>query len=300
MSARAWFLFAAVSLIWGIPYLFIKLAIEGGMPAVSIAWARVVLGALVLLAVAWRAGTLGSVRGRWRWLTIFAVVEIAIPFPLISAGETRIDSSTTAILIATAPLTAALLALRLEPEDRLTKARLGGLLVGLGGVAALVGVHLESGGGELLGVAAVLFAACCYALGATIIKHRLADLDPIVSIGVSLTIAALLLTLPAALGYSGERPSDGALASVVVLGLLCTAAALVLMVMLVDEAGPGRALVVTYVNPVIAVALGVVFLGESPGPGVIAGLALILAGSWLATGGALPRPSRAKRLRQPL
>jgi drug/metabolite transporter (DMT)-like permease len=298
VSARARFLFAAVSLIWGIPYLFIKFAIEGGMPAVSIAWARVVLGAIVLMAVAWRAGTLGSVRGRWRWLAAFALVEVAIPFPLISAGETRIDSSTTAILIATAPLGAALLALRLEPEDRLTKARLGGLLIGLGGVAALVGVHVESGGGELLGVAAVFFAACCYALGATIIKHRLSDLDPIASMGVSLVIAALLLTLPAALGYSGERPSDGALASVVVLGLFCTAAALVLMAMLVDEAGPGRALVVTYVNPVIAVALGVVFLGESPGPGVIVGLALILAGSWLATGGAPPALRRLRRSEQ--
>jgi drug/metabolite transporter (DMT)-like permease len=295
VSARAWGLFAAVSLIWGVPYLFIKLAIEGGMPAVSIALARVVLGAVVLLVVAVRAGTLASLRGHWRWLAAFAVVEIAIPFPMISVGETRIDSSTTAILIATAPLAATFLAVRLEPDDRLTRARLGGLLVGLGGVAALVGVHIEAGGGALLGVGAVLLAASCYSLGATIIKHRLSDLDPIASMGASLTIAAVLLTVPAVLGYSGARPSAGALASVVVLGLFCTAAALVLMVMLVDEVGPARALVVTYVNPVIAVALGVVFLGESPGPGAIAGLALILAGSWLATGGALPVPGGLRR-----
>ncbi len=291
MNARAWILFAAVSVIWGVPYLFIKLAIDGGMSAVSIAWARVVLGAVVLLAVAWRAGTLGSVRGHWGWLLAFALVEIAIPFPMISAGETRIDSSTAAILIAAAPLTATLLALRLEPEDRLTRPRLVGLLAGLAGVVTLVGVHIQAGGGALLGVAAVLLAACCYTFGATIIKHRLADLDPVAAMGASLTIAALLLTAPAAFGYSSEPPSDGALASVVVLGLLCTAAALVLMAMLVDEAGPGRALVVTYVNPVVAVALGIVFLGESLGPAAIAGLMLILVGSWLATGGGPGSPA---------
>ncbi len=293
MSARAWLLFAAVSVIWGVPYLFIKLAIDGGMPPVSIAWARVVLAAVALLAVAWRAGSLASLRGRWVWLAVFAVVEIAIPFPMISAGETRIDSSTTAIVIATAPLTAALLALRLEPEDRLTGARLAGLVVGLGGVAALVGLHVGASSGALLGAGAVLLAACCYALGATILKHRLAGLDPVASMGASLAIAGLLLSAPAAVGATGSSPDGGAIASVVVLGLLCTAAALVLMAMLVDQAGPGRALVVTYVNPVIAVALGVVFLGEEPGAGALLGLVLILAGSWLSTrSAASAAPSR--------
>ena len=295
MSRRAWILFAAVSLIWGVPYLLIKVAIDGGMPPLSIACLRVALGALALLPLARRAGSLGGLRGRWRWLAIFAVVEIAVPFPLIAAGETKIESSTAAILIATAPLVAALLALRLEPEERLTGTRLAGLLVGLAGVAALVGVHLGGDGGELLGVGAVFVAACAYAVGAMIIKHRLGDLDPVAAMGVSLAIATVLLAPPMAVRLPGASPSGGALVAVVVLGLLCTAAALVLMAMLVEEAGPGRALVVTYVNPVIAVALGVVFLGESPGGGVFAGLLLILAGSWLSTEGRLPaflRPSR--------
>lgn len=292
MSTRAWILFAAVSLIWGVPYLLIKIAIEGGLSPLAIAGLRVALGALVLAVLARRAGSLGGLRGRWRWLAVFAMVEIAIPFPLIAAGETKIESSTTAIVIATAPLVAALLALRLEPEERLTGVRLAGLLVGLAGVAALVGVHLETGGGELLGIAMVLVAACAYAFGAMIIKHRLGDLDPVASMGASLAIATVVLAPPGAVGLVGTSPSAGALVAVVVLGLLCTAAALVLMAMLVEEAGPSRALVVTYVNPVIAVALGVVFLGEDPGPVAFLGLLAILAGSWLSTEGRLPLRSR--------
>jgi drug/metabolite transporter (DMT)-like permease len=288
MSPRAWVAFAVVSTVWGIPYLFIKIAVDGGMPPLALAWCRLVLGAAVLVAIAWRAGTLPALRGRWRWLALFAVAELAVPFPLIAAGERRIDSSTAAIVIATAPLMVALLALRFEPAERVAGRRLVGLLVGLAGVAALVGVHVGAGGGQMLGIAAVLIAALGYAIGPMLLKRHLADLDPIASMGAATGIAALVLTPLAAFSLPSASPSGGALASVVVLGLLCTAAAMVVMAILVAEAGPGRALVVTYVNPVIAVALGVVFLGETPGAGAVAGLLLILAGSWLSTDGRLP------------
>jgi drug/metabolite transporter (DMT)-like permease len=288
MSARAWIAFAAVSVVWGVPYLFIKIAVEGGMPPVPLAWLRIALGAAALLLIAWRTGTLLSLRGRWRWLFVFAVVEFAIPFPLIAAGEESIDSGTAAILIATAPLNVALLALRFEPAERVDGRRLFGLLIGLVGVVALVGLDVSAEPGQLLGITAVLIAAVGYAIGAMLMKHKLGDLDPAAAMGSSLGIAALLLTPLALFSLPAASPSGGALASVVVLGLLCTGAAMVMMAVLVNEAGPGRALVVTYVNPVIAVALGVVFLGESPGPGAVAGLLLILAGSWLSTDGRLP------------
>lgn len=305
MSARAWVAFAAVSIIWGVPYLFIKIAVDGGMPPLVLAWSRIVLAAVVLLAIAWRAGTLPSLRGRWRWLTAFAVAELAVPFPSIAAGEQRIPSSTAAILIATTPFLIALLALRFEPADRVDGRRLAGLLVGFVGVVTLVGLDLATGSGELFGLAAVSVAAIGYSVGAIILKRHLSDLDPIAAMGASLTIAGVALTPLAAATLPGSSPSGGALASVVVLGLVCTAAALVLMAVLVGEVGPGRAAVVTYVNPVIAVGLGVVFLGESPGAGAIAGLLLILAGSWLATDGRLPpgisarfsRPRGARRRR---
>jgi drug/metabolite transporter (DMT)-like permease len=288
VSSRAWLAFAAISLLWGFPYLFIKIAVDGGLPPLLLAWGRIALAAVVLLAIAWRAGTLAPLRGRGRWLAAYAVAELAIPFPMLGLGEERVASSTAAIVIASAPLIVAGLALRFEPAERLDGRRLAGLLVGLGGVAALVGIDVAGSASELLGVAFVLVAACGYATGPMVLKRHLADLDPIASMGVCLAIAGILLTPLAALAAPSADPSGGALASVAVLGLLCTALALVLMAVLVSEAGPGRALVITYVNPVIAVALGVIFLGEEPGAGAIFGLTAILAGSWLATRGGLP------------
>ncbi|HVX34188.1 MAG TPA: DMT family transporter [Solirubrobacterales bacterium] len=288
MSRRAWGAFAAVSVLWGLPYLFIKIADDDGMPPLDLAWARIALGAAVLIAVAWRAGTLASLRGRLPWLLALAVAEIAVPFPLIAAGETRVASSTAAIVIATTPLLIALLSLRFEPSERVGGARLLGLLVGLAGVAFLVGVDVSGDGGELLGVGAVLIAACGYATGPLILKRELADVDPTAMMGACLTIAAVLLLIPAAISLPRSAPTAGAFAAVLVLGLFCTALALVLMAILIGDAGPSRASVITYVNPVIALALGVVFLGEEPGAGALLGLVLILAGSWLATAG--PRP----------
>ncbi|MFT3863500.1 MAG: DMT family transporter [Solirubrobacterales bacterium] len=283
MSRRAWGAFAAVSVLWGLPYLFIKIADDDGMPPLVLAWSRVVLGAAMLAALAWRNGTLGTLRGRLRPIAVYAVVELAIPFPMIAFGEKSIASSTAAIVIACAPLIVALLALRFEPSERVGGARLVGLLVGLAGVAALVGLDVSGDPGELLGVGAVLIAACGYAIGPMILKREFADLDPVASMATALTIAAVILTPFAAATLPSGAPSAGAFASVVALGILCTGLALVLMAVLVTAAGPGRALVITYVNPVIALALGVVFLGESPGAGSLVGLVLILVGSWLST-----------------
>lgn len=292
MSRRAWIAFAAVSVLWGFPYLFIKIALDGGVPPLVLAWGRIVLGAALLAPLAWRGGTLAALRGRGRWVLAFALVEIAIPFSLLPTGERTIASSTTAIAIAAAPLLVTVLALRFEPSERATGVRLAGLLLGLAGVVALVGVDVGGDWAELRGVGAVLLAALGYAIGPMILKRHLADLDPVALMAVCLAIAAVPLAPLAALAMPSVSPSAGAVASVFVLGVFCTALALVLMAVLIAEAGPGRALVVTYVNPVIAVALGVVFLGESPGPGAIVGLVLILAGSWLATDGRLPAPLR--------
>jgi drug/metabolite transporter (DMT)-like permease len=283
MSRRAWGAFAAVSVLWGIPYLFIKIADDHGMPPLVLAWGRVALGAAVLLAVSWRAGTLPSLRGRGRWLLAFAVLEIAIPFPMIALGETKVASSTAAIVIAAVPLIIALLTLRFEPSERVTGRRLIGLLVGFAGVAALVGVDLSGDSGELVGVGAILIAAVGYASAPLILKRHLIDVDPTAVMAACLTIAAAILTPAAILDWPSTTPSGGAFAAVVVLGILCTALALVVMAILIGEAGPARASVITYINPVIALALGIVFLGESPGAGSLVGLVLILVGSWIST-----------------
>jgi drug/metabolite transporter (DMT)-like permease len=288
MSARAWAGFAAMSTVWGIPYLFIKVAVDDGVPPAVVAWTRVVLGAAVLLALAWRAGTLPTLRGRSRWLALFALFEIAIPFPLIAAGEQHVDSSVAAIIIAAAPLIVALLALRFDASERVSGRRLVGLLIGLGGVVALVGIDIAGRSDELLGAGAILIAAAGYAAGPMVLNRKLADADPRATMGASLAIAGVMLTPLALLDPPPATPSAGTIGALLVLGLVCTAAAFVIYSGLIAEIGPGRALVITYVAPVVAVALGVGVLGERPGAGAVAGLLLIIAGSWLSTDGRLP------------
>jgi drug/metabolite transporter (DMT)-like permease len=290
--------FAAVSILWGMPYLFIKVAVDDGVPPAFLAWVRVVLGAAVLLALAWHAGVLRSLRGHWRWLAVFALAEITLPFPLIAAGEQHVSSSLAAILIAAAPLFVALLALRYDAAERASGVRLAGLLIGLAGVVALVGIDVAGSPDELVGAAAILVSAFFYAVGPMVLKHRLTDLDPRASMGASLALASVFLLPAVALDPPAEVPSAEASASLVVLGIFCTAAAFAFYSVLVTDAGPGRALVVTYVNPVVAVGLGVAILGERPGAGTIAGLLLILAGSWLSTDGRLP-PGLAAVLTRP-
>jgi drug/metabolite transporter (DMT)-like permease len=283
-----------MSLIWGIPYLFIKVAVDDGVSPGFLSWVRVALAAAVLLALARRAGTLGSLRGTWRWLALYAVLEIAVPFPLIAAGEQHVASSLAAIIIASVPLIVALLALRFDHAERATGRRLAGLLVGLAGVVALMGLDVAGRPDELLGAAAILVAAVGYAAGPMVLKRHLAHLDARATMGASLAIATVLLAPAAALDPPHEVPPAEALLALVVLGLVCTALAFVVFNGLIAEIGPGRALVITYVNPVVAVALGVTILGERPGVGAIAGLLLILTGSWLATRTAAGRaPVRA-------
>lgn len=277
-------MFAAVSGIWGVPYLFIKVALDDGVPPAFLAWARVVIGAMVLVGLAWKAGLLVGLRGRLRWLVAFAVIEVVVPFPLIAVGEQHVDSGLAAILIAAVPLFIALLALRFDASEGATGGRLVGLVVGLAGVVALVGLDLRGDADELLGAAALLTAALGYAVAPLLIlKRHLADLDARVSMGVSLAIAAVILTPAAAYDPPDATPSAAALIAIVILGVVCTAGGLAFFTLLNAEVGPGRAAVITYICPVVAVGLGAIFLDERPGAGALLGLALILAGSWLAT-----------------
>lgn len=270
----------------------IKVAVDDGLHPLFIVWVRLVIAACILLPLGSRASGLGAVRGRVGWLALFALVEVVVPQPLITAGEQRVSSSLTAILIATAPLFVAVIALRFDESERPSRPAVVGLLTGFVGVVALVGINVGSQTRELVGAAEVLVAAFCYAVGPLIIKHRLRDLDPRVSMGASIAIAALLLTPALGFDLPSAAPSAGAVVALVVLGLLCTAAAFSLYAALIVEVGAGKALVVTYLNPLVALVAGMAFLGESLGTGGALGLALILAGSWLATGGRLPLSRR--------
>jgi len=296
VSPRAWVLFVAMSLIWGIPYLFIKIAVDADVPPLVVAWSRVALGALVMLPIAWRSGALRGIRPRLRWVAAFALFEIAIPFPLIAFGEPHVSSSVTAILIASLPLVVAGITLRIEPGERVSAPRLAGLLLGLAGVVLLVGVDIAGSRQELIGALCVLGATLGYAVGPMIIRHRLSACDPRGVSAVALAAGSLMLLPSLIVTPLHEVPPGGALAAIAVLGLVCSALAFVVFFSLIVEAGPTRATVVTYLNPAVAVLLGVIVLDERLGVASLVGLALILAGSWTATGGgARPRPRRRRR-----
>jgi drug/metabolite transporter (DMT)-like permease len=287
VSRRAWIAFATCSVLWGVPYFLIKVAVEDHS-AFFVAWARVALGAAVLLPIAWKVGAFRGIAGRWPIILAFAVIEIAIPFTLIPVGEEWISSSLAAILIAAVPLTIALMTIRFNPSERVRGLRFAGLFVGLAGVIMLVGIDVAGKPKELLGAACMLVATVGYAAGPMLIRMKMSDLHPMGPVAASLGIAALILT-PAGIATAPSKMPDGdVIAALVVLGVACTAIALATMFFLVAEAGPSKASIITYVNPVIAVGLGVAFLDESLGAASVAGLLLILAGSYLATGGKPP------------
>ena len=296
MTARAWILFALSSIIWGVPYLFIKIAVDHGLSPAFVAWARTALAAILLAPLAWRRGAFQGLRAHAPAIGAYTFCEIAAPFLLIAIGERYITSSLTAILVSTMPLMVTLLSLRTSSSDRPDRTRILGLLIGFLGVVAMLGIDVAGKPAELLGTALVLLATLGYATAPVIVSRYLADLDPLGPVSASL-IAASLVLLPAAVAMPPKGIPDGAaLVSLLVLGTVCTALGLVVFFHLIAEAGPNRASVITYVNPVIALIAGAVTLGERIGAASAVGLALILVGSWLSTRGR-PREGAPPRRR---
>ena len=263
MSRRAWILFASVSLIWGVPYLFIKVALDGGASPMLVAWGRVAIGAALLLPIAWKLGYLDGLRSKAKPLVAFSIAECGLPWWLIPLGEQQVSSSLAAILIASLPLVTALLAFRVDRSERVVGLRLVGLFIGLAGVVLLLGLDVGGRGSEILGAAAILGATLCYAAGLFIVKRHFSEVNPIGAVAAALGISTVMLA-PAGIGsIPGAEISAGAMGSIVVLGAVCSALALILFFGLIADVGPTRASVITYVNPAVAVFLGVALLDES-------------------------------------
>jgi drug/metabolite transporter (DMT)-like permease len=280
VSRRGWALFAAMGVIWGIPYLLIKVAV-GGVPVPVLVLARVGIGAALLLPLAVRRGQLAALRPQWRWLVAFAAVEIITPWLLLSDAERRLSSSMTGLLVASVPIIVVVLGRLTGGTDRLAAIRWVGLLAGLGGVALLAGTSV--GGGNAWSIIEVLLVALCYATGPLIASRKLGDLPPLGMTAACLGLAAVVYALPAALAWPHAMPSWRVLGALAGLAVVCTAAAFVIFFQLIAEVGPARASVITYVNPAVAVALGVSVLGERFTPAMAGAFALILGGSVLAT-----------------
>ena len=291
MTPRAWFLLAACSLLWGLPYLLIKVVVEQDVPATLIVFARSAIGAVVLLPFVWKArgGGLRMLRGRWGAVAVLASLDMAVPFLLITAGEQAIPSSLAGILVASVPLLIAVLAIRFDHSERVRGLRLVGLLVGFAGVGLLLGAEVSGDSAALLGAAAVLVASLSYAAATLYLKRSFSDVPAVTIVASTLIATAAMLALPAAAqAPSTPSMSAGTVAALVALGVLCSGAAYVAFYALVQLVGAGRASVNTYISPAIAVAAGVVLLGEAVTGSIVAGMLLVLAGSWLSTGGMPP------------
>jgi drug/metabolite transporter (DMT)-like permease len=280
MTRRGWLLFAAMSVIWGVPYLMIRVAVGELSPA-TLVGARTALAALILLPLAAQRKQLGPLTRVWAPLLAFTAIEIVVPWLLLAKAETRLTSSLTGLLVAAVPLVGALVTTFTGERERHGMRRWAGLLVGLAGVVALVGLDVH--GAEALAVLEVAGVAVCYAVGPIILSRWLADAPPLGVVAVSLALAALVYLPFAAVSLPSSFPSAEVTLSVVGLAVLCTAVAFLLFFALIAEAGPVRATVITYVNPVVAAVVGVAVLGEPFTFGMAVGFALVLAGSLLAT-----------------
>jgi drug/metabolite transporter (DMT)-like permease len=287
LTRRGWLLFIAMGVIWGIPYLLIKVA-DGGVSVPVLVCTRVALGSLLLWPAALRGGQLRALRGHLTWLGAFTAAEIIGPFALLSNAERHLPSSTSGLLIAAVPIISALLAICTGAGDRLTPVRWAGLAIGLGGVALLAGPGAGHGG--TLPVIEVLLTALGYATGPLIANRKLADLPPVAVNAACLGAAAVGYAPFAALTWPRTLPSVQVLGALAGLGVICTAAGFLVFFRLIAEVGPARATVITYVNPAVAVALGVLVLGEHLTPVIGVSFAAILGGSVLAT-----RPGAARR-----
>jgi drug/metabolite transporter (DMT)-like permease len=269
-----------MAVIWGIPYLLIKIAV-GEMTPASLVFARTTIGAVLLLPIAAARGWLAPLFPYWRWVLAYTIVEVSLPWFLLSDAERRLSSSLTGLMIAAVPLIGAVLQRLTRGDDRLDGRRLTGLLVGLVGVAVLVGLNVSFK--DLGAVVEVGLVAVGYASGPIIIARRLPNLPAVGVVAASLVLTALFYTPPAVQQLPRALPSGRVLIAVAILAIVCTALAFLLFFALIGEVGPVRATVITYFNPAIALLLGVALLREPFTLGAVVGFALILAGSVLAT-----------------
>jgi drug/metabolite transporter (DMT)-like permease len=286
MSRRGWVLFISMGVIWGVPYLLIKVAVGGLTPA-SLVFYRTAVAALLLVPLAVARGQLRPLLPKWRPLLAFTAAELAIPWLFLSNAERHLTSSLTGLLIAAVPLVGALLGW-LTGGEHLGLRRIAGLVIGIAGVGALVGLDLGSGDAWALAQMAVVVIG--YAVGPFLLARYLSDSPGLGVVAASLLLTALVYLPFAIIQHPSGMPAANVVLSVVGLAVLCTAVAFLLFFALIDEIGPVRATVITYVNPAVAVALGVALLGEPFTVGIAVGFVLVLAGSVLAT-----RPAPARR-----
>jgi drug/metabolite transporter (DMT)-like permease len=288
MSARAWLYLSITAALWGASYMFIKVALDHDLSEGFIICARTVLGAAVLVPMAHRAGAIRPILERKGYSLALAAMQVIVPFGLITFGENHVPSSLAGILVATAPLFIVLLAIKVDPEERSRGWGLVGVLLGMVGVVLLFGVDLSGSTDTIVGGLMIVGAGLCYAIAVLIAKRGFTGVPPVGVAASNLAISAVVW-LPFALAtLPTHSPGANAILSMLALGIGGTGIAFLLFYTSIAQVGPARASMVSYVAPAFSVVYGVLLLDEDLTVGTIGGLALILAGSWLAASGRLP------------
>ena len=269
-----------MGVIWGTPYLLIKIAVGEVSPPVLVL-ARTAVGAAVLLPLVLYRGQLRALRGHWRWLLAFATAEMVVPWLLLTDAERTLSSSTTGLLIAAVPVIGVVIARLAGDRQSVSAVRWLGLLLGFGGVALLAAPNVRGGGAWA--IVEVLLVAVGYAGAPLIADRTLREVPGVTVSAVSLAFASVVYTPVAAWTWPTSVPSTRVLLALAGLATVCTALAFVLFFELIKEVGAARATVITYLNPAVAVALGAAVLGEPLTVPVGVAFVLILVGSVLAT-----------------
>lgn len=287
MTRRGWLLFAAMSLIWGVPYLLIKVAVEHLEPVV-IVFGRTSIAAVLVLALAKRSGAVAAAARHWKLVLAFAAIEMAGPWFLLTNAEKRLPSGLTGLIVACVPMVGAIAAYLLGDHHALAPLRMVGIAVGLGGVALLVAHDLGGSDGiPWWSVAQMLLVCVGYATAPFIVARRLKDVPALGVVAISLTAVSLLYAPLAWNARPDVSPPAKVWWAVVALAVVCTGVAFIVFFALISEVGPERATLITFVNPAVAIVLGASVLDEKITAVTVAGFFLVLGGCWLAT-----RPDR--------
>jgi drug/metabolite transporter (DMT)-like permease len=283
ITRRGWLLFAAMSLIWGVPYLLIKVAVEHLEPVV-IVFGRTSLAAVLVFALARRSGALAPAARHWKLVLAFAAIEMAGPWFLLTNAEKTLPSGLTGLIVACVPMVGAIAAYLLGDHRALAPMRLVGIAVGLGGVALLVAHDLGGSGGiPWWSVAQMLLVCVGYATAPFIVARRLTDVPALGVVAISLTAVTLVYAPLAWAARPDDSPPAKVWWAVAALAVVCTAIAFIVFFALISEVGPERATLITFVNPAVAIILGAAVLDEKITAATVAGFFLVLGGCWLAT-----------------
>jgi drug/metabolite transporter (DMT)-like permease len=281
VTRRGWILFGLMGVIWGVPYLFIKVAVEYLSPPVVV-FGRTSIAAVPLLVFALRTGAVRPALAHWRPLLAFATLEMAVPWLLLTSAEQHLPSGLTGLLIACVPIVGAVVAYLLGDRSALRPVRLAGIALGLAGVALLVATDLN-GEAPLWSVVEVLLVCVGYATAPFIANRRLSGVPDVGVVAVSLTTVAIVYAPFAWLARPAEPPPAQAWGAVLALAFFCTAVAFLVFFRLIAEVGPARATLITFINPAVAVVVGALVLDEEITATTLVGFVLVLAGCWLAT-----------------